>query len=67
LKRILVEVLVDEDILKETYLREACGSESEDELEEYSFSDALSGELGWLEQSGIRILDWRAVQEGVNV
>ena len=55
MKKITCEILVDEDKLKQYYMR-LLDIESEDE---YSFCDAFNSEIGWLNESGIYLLDWK--------
>ncbi len=52
MKKIVATLLVDEDVLIEKY-------------KEYwdidNFRDALTGELGVMEENGVSVLDWKVV------
>lgn len=55
MKRVICEICVDENRLKEFYMQ----SMELEEDDEYCFCDALNSEFGWLEESGISLVDWR--------
>lgn len=61
MKKVICEVCVDEDRLKEFYMQSM-----ELEEDEYCFSDALNGEFIWLEESGIKLIDWRVNEDETN-
>lgn len=53
-KKVTATFLVNEEILM-SMCHETCGIEN--------FHDALNSEFGWLEESGIQMLDWK-VEKG---
>ncbi len=56
MKKIICEVYIDEDMLKEFYCeKEGCSEE------DYCFVEAFNSEFGWLDESGIFLGDWRVV------
>ncbi len=54
MKKFFVEVLVDEERLLE-------------QSEMNNFHDAMNGEFGWLEESGIQMTDWIRVSMDKNI
>ena len=54
MKKLICEVFVDEEMLKECYCTNMEISE-----EEYDFGEAFNGEFGWLDESGIFLEDWK--------
>lgn len=56
--KVKVVVEVDKEKLKEVFA-EAIGENPS----EVSFNDAFQSEFGWLEQSGIYLLDWDVEKE----
>ncbi len=59
---LIVEFFLDEEILKEHY----CTS-MELSKENFCLSDAINGELGWLEESGFKCKNWHIEQANFNV
>ena len=54
MKKVFVEVLVDEDRLL-------------NQSDMNNFHDAINSEFGWLEESGIHMTDWIKVDNNKNI
>lgn len=57
MKKLMCEISVDEETLQEYYMGEWGIRDEAD----YCFKDAFNSEMGWLDESGIFLDDWRLV------